>query len=121
MIKMSESFRERIKRNIQLMNQLTDYEKQHELEWCPISDEMLKEMYPGLCETQQDRDTKVDSMTTEEIRALLDATLKRYRMLKRKKQIEQGQQSSSSDQQTAESQQQQEEDTDKEEEEITAR
>jgi hypothetical protein len=114
MIKMSESFRERIKRNIQLMNQLTDYEKQHELEWCPISDEMLKEMYPGQCETQEDGDKKVDSMTSEEIRALLDATLKRYRMLKRKKQIEQGQ--SSSDQQTEEKESQQQE----EEEKITA-
>jgi hypothetical protein len=82
---MSESFRERVKSNVQLMNQLITYEKQHELEWCPVSDDMLKAMYPGQCDTQEARDAKVDSMINEEFRQLLDAVLKRYRMLKRKK------------------------------------
>jgi hypothetical protein len=88
---MSESFRERIKQNEQLINKLTDYEKSHELEWCPISDEMLKEMYPGECNSQEDRDRKVDTMPIDELEILLDATLQRYRKLKKRKE-EEGQQ-----------------------------
>jgi hypothetical protein len=82
---MSESFRDRIKRNERLLNQLTDYEKKHELEWCPISDEMLKEMYTGECDSQADRDRKAETMPQEEFEILFDATMQRYRKLKRKK------------------------------------
>lgn len=58
---MSESFRERVKRYERLTNKLSDYEKNHELEWCPISDEILKEMYPGQCDSQEDRDRKAET------------------------------------------------------------
>jgi hypothetical protein len=107
---MSESFRERIKQNERLLNQLTDYEENHELEWCPISDDMLKEMYPGQCDSQEDRDHKVDSMPQEEFEILFDATMQRYRKVKRKKkkQGEEGKSDQQEDEQVEQEKQQEE-------------
>lgn len=71
------------------MNKLTDYEKQHELEWCPISVEILKEMYPVECDSQEDRDRKAETMPLDEFEIVFDATMQRYRKLKRKKEQQQ--------------------------------
>jgi hypothetical protein len=73
------------------MNKLTDYEKQHELEWCPISDEILKEMYPGQCDSQEDRDRKAETMPLDEFEIVFDCVIQRYRKQRRKKKGEQQQ------------------------------
>lgn len=88
---MSESFRERVKRYERVMNKLTGYEKQHELEWCPISDEILKEVYPGERDSQEDRDRKAETMPLNELEIVFNATMQRYRKLNRKKEQKQQQ------------------------------
>jgi hypothetical protein len=85
---MSESFRERVRRMERLLNKMTDYERAHPDEWCPISDEMLKQMYPGDCHSQEGRDRKAETMPREEFEIVFDAVLQRYRMRRKKKQGE---------------------------------
>lgn len=83
---MSESFRERVKRMERLLNKMTDYEILHQQEWCPISDEMLKQMYPDECSSQEGRDRKAETMPAEEFEMVFDAVLQRYRRGRKKKQ-----------------------------------
>jgi hypothetical protein len=87
---MSESFRERVKRMEHLLNKMTDYERNHPDEWCPISDEMLKQMYPDECQSQEGRDRKSDTMPAEEFEMVFDAVMGKYRMRKKKKQQAEG-------------------------------
>lgn len=96
---MSESFRERVSRMERLLNKMTDYEREHPLEWCPISDEMLKQMYPGECESQEGRDRKAETLPVEEFEMVFDAVINKYRMRKKKKQ--KGQQSGQIEQEKA--------------------
>ena len=88
---MSESFRERVRRMERLLNKMDDYERNHPDEWCPISDEMLKQMYPNECQSQEGRDRKAETMPQEEFEMVFDAVLNKYRMRKKKKQHQQGQ------------------------------
>jgi hypothetical protein len=83
---MSESFRERVKRMERLLNKMSDYERNHPDEWCPISDEMLKQMYPDECQSQEGRDRKADNMPAEEFEIVFDAVMNKYRMKRKKKQ-----------------------------------
>jgi hypothetical protein len=87
---MSESFRERVRRMERLLNKMSDYERARPHEWCPISDEMLKQMYPDECQSQEGRDRKAETMPQEEFEMVFDAVLQKYRM-RRKKQKEQQQ------------------------------
>ena len=82
---MSESFRERVKRMERLLNKMSDYERNHPDEWCPISDEMLKQMYPDECQSQEGRDKKADTMPAEEFEMVFDAVMNKYRMRRKKK------------------------------------
>jgi hypothetical protein len=82
---MSESFRERVKRMERLLNKMTDYERAHPDEWCPISDEMLKQMYPDECQSQEGRDHKAETLPQEEFGMVFDAVLNKYRMRRKKK------------------------------------
>lgn len=71
-----------------LLNKMTDYERAHPDEWCPISDEMLKQMYPDECQSQEGRDRKAETIPTEEFEMVFDAVLQRYRMRRKKRQGE---------------------------------
>ena len=82
---MSESFRERVRRMERLLNKMDEYERNHPDEWCPISDEMLKQMYPDECSSQEGRDRKTETMPAEEFEMVFDAVLQRYRMKRKKK------------------------------------
>jgi hypothetical protein len=82
---MSESFRERVRRMEHLLNKMDEYERNHPDEWCPISDEMLKQMYPDECSSQEGRDRKAETMPAEEFEMVFDAVLQRYRMKRKKK------------------------------------
>jgi hypothetical protein len=96
---MSESFRTRVKRMERVLNKMSDYERTHELEWCPISDEILKQMYPDECQSQEGRDRKAETLPQEEFELIFDAVMNKYRMRKKKKQ--QQQQSDQQDQEEA--------------------
>jgi hypothetical protein len=85
---MSESFRERVKRMERLLNKMEDYEKAHPEEWCPISDEILKQMYPDECQSQEGRDRKTETLPVEEFELIFDAVMNKYRLRKKKKQGE---------------------------------
>ncbi|HKI09944.1 MAG TPA: hypothetical protein VKA09_16255 [Nitrososphaeraceae archaeon] len=85
---MSESFRERVRRMERLLNKMDDYERNHPDEWCPISDEMLKQIYPDECQSQEGRDRKAETMQQEEFEMVFDAVLQRYRMRRKRKQGE---------------------------------
>jgi hypothetical protein len=98
-IRMSDAFRERVRRMERLLNRMTDYERNHPEEWCPISDEMLKQMYPDQCQSQEGRDRKAETMPQEEFELVFDAVLSKSRMRRKKKRKEQEQQS---DRQTSE-------------------
>jgi hypothetical protein len=74
-----------------LLNKMTDYERNHPYEWCPISDEMLKQMYPDECQSQEGRDRKAETMPREEFEMVFDAVLQKYRMRRKKKLQQQGQ------------------------------
>jgi hypothetical protein len=80
---------------------MDEYEKAHPDEWCPISDRVLKEMYPTECSSQEGRDARAETMTDEEFEIIFDVVMHRYRRMRKKKQASQeGQQSQQSDQQT---------------------
>jgi hypothetical protein len=64
---------------------MDEYERNHPDEWCPISDEMLKQMYPDECSSQEGRDRKAETMPAEEFEMVFDAVLQRYRMKRKKK------------------------------------
>jgi hypothetical protein len=72
-----------------LLNKMDDYERNHPDEWCPISDEMLKQMYPNECQSQEGRDRKAETMPQEEFEMVFDAVLSKYRMRRKKKQQQQ--------------------------------
>jgi hypothetical protein len=82
---MSESFRERVRRMEHLLNKMDEYERNHPDEWCPISDEMLKQIYPDECQSQEGRDRKAETMPQEEFEMVFDAVLQKYRMRRKKK------------------------------------
>jgi hypothetical protein len=82
-----------------VLNKMSDYERTHELEWCPISDEILKQMYPDECQSQEGRDRKAETLPQEEFELIFDAVMNKYRMRKKKKQ--QQQQSDQQDQEEA--------------------
>jgi len=98
---MSAKFRERVSNTLRLINQMDEYEKNHPDEWCPISDQILKDMYPEECSSQEGRDRRAETMSNEEFEIVFDATMQQYRKARKKKQpgAEQHQQS---DQQTVE-------------------
>jgi hypothetical protein len=79
---------------------MTDYERAHPYEWCPISDEILKQMYPDECQSQEGRDRKAETMPQEEFETVFDAVLNKYRRIRKMKQQEQ--QEKQSDQQDQE-------------------
>jgi hypothetical protein len=82
---MSAKFRERCSNTLRLINQMDEYEKNHPDEWCPISDQVLKDTYPGECNSQEGRDRKVVAMSDEEFETIFDATLQQYRKVRKKK------------------------------------
>jgi hypothetical protein len=84
---MSESFRERVRRMERLLNKMDDYERNHPDEWCPISDEMLKQMYPDECQSQEGRDRKAETLPQDEFEIVFDAVLQRYRMRRKRKKM----------------------------------
>jgi hypothetical protein len=69
-----------------LLNKMDEHERAHPEEWCPISDEMLRQMYPDECQSQEGRDRKAETMPAEEFEMVFDAVLKKYRMRRKKKQ-----------------------------------
>ena len=98
---MSESFRERVRRMERLLNKMDEYERANPEEWCPISDEMLKNMYPDECQSQEGRDRKAEMMPQEEFEMVFDAVLSKYRLRRKKKQQKQAQQSDQQDMEEA--------------------
>jgi hypothetical protein len=84
-----------------LLNKMDEYERAHPEEWCPISDQMLKQMYPDECQSQEGRDRKAETMPAEEFEMVFDAVLSKYRMRRKKKQQQ-------SDQQTVEAEEEKE-------------
>jgi hypothetical protein len=86
---MSESFRERVRRMERLLNKMDEYERNHADEWCPISDQILKDMYPEECSSQAGRDKKAETMSNEEFEMVFDATLQQYRKARKKNQKKQ--------------------------------
>jgi hypothetical protein len=98
---MSESFRERVRRMERLLNKMDEYERNHPDEWCPISDEMLRQMYPDECSSQEGRDRKAETMPQEEFEMVFDAVLQRYRMRRKKKVTEREGQSAKEEQEVA--------------------
>lgn len=99
---MSESFHERVRRMERLLNKMDDYERAHPEEWCPISDEMLKQMYPDESQSQEGRDRTAETMPQEEFEIVFDAVLSKYRMRRKKKQQSEGQESDQQDQDVVE-------------------
>jgi len=67
---------------------MDEYEKNHPDEWCPISDQILKDMYPDECNSQEGRDRKAETMSEEEFEIVFDATMQQYRKARRKKKQE---------------------------------
>ncbi len=65
---------------------MDEYEHKHPDEWCPISDQILKNMYPEECSSQAGRDRKAETMSAEEFEMVFDATLQQYRKARKKKQ-----------------------------------
>jgi hypothetical protein len=82
---MSAKFRERVSNTMRLINKMDEYERNHPDEWCPISDEILKDVYPEECGSQAGRDRKAETMPQEEFEMVFDAVLQRYRMRRKKK------------------------------------
>jgi hypothetical protein len=52
---------------------MDEHERAHPEEWCPISDEMLKQMYPDEYQSQEGRDRKGETMPAEEFEMVFDA------------------------------------------------
>ena|SRR5215218_6568399 len=86
---MSAKFRERCSNTMRLINQMDEYERNHPDEWCPISDQILKDMYPEECSSQAGRDKKAETMSAEEFEVVFDAMLQQYRKVRKKKQASQ--------------------------------
>jgi hypothetical protein len=99
---MSAKFRERVSRTMALINKMDEYEKNHPDEWCPISDQLLKEMYPDECSSQEGRDAKAESMSNEEFEVVFDATMLQYRKVRKKKKQTSQEEGQESDQQVVE-------------------
>lgn len=76
---MSEKTRIREKRTASVWNSLTEDEKQDMQQWCSISDELIRDRYPG-----QDVDSVVERMTDAAFAEFMRAVIARHR--KRKKQ-----------------------------------
>jgi hypothetical protein len=47
---------------------------------------MLKQMYPGECDSQEGRDRKAENLPQEEFEMVFDAVLQRYRRARKRKQ-----------------------------------
>src|SRR5829696_4357941 len=82
---MSAKFRERCSNTMRLINKMDEYEKNHPDEWCPISDNILKELYPGECSSQEGRDMKAQTLSEEEFEVIFDVVLDQYRRVRKKK------------------------------------
>ncbi len=76
---MSEGFRERVYQAPNLVAYLTEYEIAHPLEWCKVSDEIMKESYPDECDTAEQIDEKAQSIPELEFEARFIETIERYR------------------------------------------
>jgi hypothetical protein len=99
---MSAKFRERVSNTMRLINKMDEYERKNPDEWCPISDQILKDMYPEECSSQAGRDRKAETMSNEEFEMVFDATLQQYRKARKKKQKKQTAANQSEDHQDVE-------------------
>jgi hypothetical protein len=71
---------------MRLVNKMDEYERNHPDEWCPISDQILKDMFPEECSSQEARDRKAETMSDQEFEIVFDATMQQYRKARKKKQ-----------------------------------
>lgn len=80
---MSQGFRDRVRNTQYLWDTLTEDEKQNPMDWCPVSDQVFKEMYPNITNI----DAKIEQMSNDEFRSFFEAVMRRYRARKRRRQV----------------------------------
>lgn len=79
---MSYGYRTRVRQTQYLWDSLTEEEKQRPMEWCPVSDELIREQYPG-----QNVDAVIAKMSGDEFLSFFKAVMLRFRNRKKKKQL----------------------------------
>lgn len=77
---MSYSSRLRVKQTQSIWDTLNADEKVQQLDWCSISDQLIREQYPG-----QDIDTAVNKMSDIDFAAHIRKVLEIHRLRKKKK------------------------------------
>lgn len=78
---MSYGYRTRVRRTTFLWDNLTEAERQNPLDWCPVSDELMREQKPGL-----DIDKEIAKMSDAEFASFHAAVMRRYRARKARRQ-----------------------------------